>query len=136
MGMVMTEVRSLEQEILDRFEVINVITMNYGDFDQPHMTEDWFPTTLATIRGHQGRLLYAYITPGKDYTVFVGEENQTNMDVARLEGRGIRAAIKKAGLLSTMSWTNSLMQPERNAKPLPKPCTILSGNFAANNKRD
>ena len=131
----MTEVHSIEEEILGRFKVINTITMNFGDFEQSLMTEDWFPTILATIRGHQGRLLYAYITPGKDYTVFTGEENQLNPKIARLEARGMRTAIKKAGLLSTGSWTNSLFKGEGETPSRP-PGKILSGNFAANNKRD
>lgn len=131
----MAEVRSIEEKILDRFEVINVITMNYGDFEQSHMSEDWFPTDLATIRGHQGRLLYAYITPGKDYTVFTGEENQTNPKLAKLEVRGMRAAIKKAGLLSTLSWTNALFKGEGETPTRPSG-KILSGNFETNNKRD
>lgn len=129
------EVHSIEEEILDRFKVINVITLNYGDFGQSHMSEDWFPITLATIHGHQGRLLYAFITPGKDYTVFTGEENQTNPKMAKLEARGMRAAIKKAGLLSTGSWTNSLFKGEGETPSRPTG-KILSGNFAANNKRD
>lgn len=110
----MSNVHSLDDVIMARFEVINTVVLNYGDFNFEHMGEDWFPTTLATIRGHQGRLLYAYITPGKDYTVFTGEEDQPNLKVARLECRGIRSAIKKAGLVSTGSWTNSL-QRERGS---------------------
>lgn len=122
----MNNVTSLDDVIMDRFEVINTVVLNYGDFNIEHMGEDWFPTTLATIRGHQGRLLYAYITPGKDYSVFTGEEDQPNLKVARLECRGIRAAIRKAGLVSTGSWTNSL-QRERGSvtyRPLDAPPRI------------
>lgn len=116
----MSNVTSLEDVILGRFEVINTLVVNYGDLGVEHMGEDWFPTTLATIRGHQGRLLYAYITPSKDYTVFMGEEDQPNLKIARLEGRGIRAAIKRAGLPSTGSWTNSL-QKERGSVTVRSP---------------
>lgn len=106
----MSNVHSLEEVVLSRFEVIEHETINFGDQDYVHMSEDWFPTIRATIRGHQGRLLYAMITPSKDFTVFMALEDQPNITQARLEGRGMRAAIKKAGLPSTGSWTNSLQQ--------------------------
>jgi len=116
----MGSVTSLDDVIMSRFEVINTVVLNYGDFNIPNMGEDWFPTTLATIRGHQGRLLYAYITPGKDYSVFQAEEDQPNIKIARLECRGIRAAIKRAGLPSTGSWTNAL-QKERGSVTVRSP---------------